>query len=334
MKSISLKQDVALGVTVPSRHARGRAARIGPALDVILANHGYPPVIEQLLAEALVLTALLGSLLKDPSGQLTIQAQTENGIVDLERRERFQPIFVMLLTHRCPGVGDDHLGPLDRLQWIFREENAVAGARHRAHSRVRLEPVGRRHRQLEMHQRRRLDQRVADIVAVAEPCPARSRQLGAMLDHRLHVGQDLARVRQVGQAVDHRHGGILCQLLHLPVMVGADHDRIGEARQDARGVGDGLAAPKLRIAAVEHDRGAAQLAHRQVEAHSGARRVFLEDHRQHRAVQRLVRVRLALGRAGAFFLPLHRLTQNMGDGFPARVGQVEEVARHAASGTS
>ncbi len=78
-----MKQDVALGVTVPSRHARGRAARIGPTLDTILANHGYPPVIEQLLAEALVLTALLGSLLKDPNGQLTIQAQTEAGIVEL-----------------------------------------------------------------------------------------------------------------------------------------------------------------------------------------------------------------------------------------------------------
>ena len=39
--------------------------------------------IEQLLAEALVLTALLGSLLKDPAGQMTLQAQTENGIVDL-----------------------------------------------------------------------------------------------------------------------------------------------------------------------------------------------------------------------------------------------------------
>ena len=83
MTEISLKQDVALGVTVPSRHARGRAARVGPALEMILANHGYPPVIEQLLAEALVLTALFGSLLKDPGGQLTIQAQTENGIVDL-----------------------------------------------------------------------------------------------------------------------------------------------------------------------------------------------------------------------------------------------------------
>ncbi len=83
MSDISLLEDVALGVTVPSRHARGRFARIGPALDTILANHAYPPLIEHLLAEALVLTALLGSLLKDPSGQLTIQAQTENGVVDL-----------------------------------------------------------------------------------------------------------------------------------------------------------------------------------------------------------------------------------------------------------
>ena len=52
-------------------------------LDRILANHDYPPVLETLLAEALVLTALLGSLLKDPSGQLTIQAQTERGAIDL-----------------------------------------------------------------------------------------------------------------------------------------------------------------------------------------------------------------------------------------------------------
>ena len=75
--------DTALGVTIPSRHARGRLVRIGPALDTILANHAYPPVIAQLLAQALALAALLGSLLKDPGGQMTLQAQTENGIVDL-----------------------------------------------------------------------------------------------------------------------------------------------------------------------------------------------------------------------------------------------------------
>ena len=75
--------DAALGVTLPSRHARGRLVRIGPALDAILANHAYPPAMEKLLAEALALTALLGSLLKDPGGQMTLQAQTESGIVDL-----------------------------------------------------------------------------------------------------------------------------------------------------------------------------------------------------------------------------------------------------------
>ena len=83
MPTTNLATDVALGVTIPARHARGRVARIGPVLEEVLANHGYPPVIENLLAEALVLTALLGSLLKDPTGQTTLQAQTENGIVDL-----------------------------------------------------------------------------------------------------------------------------------------------------------------------------------------------------------------------------------------------------------
>jgi molecular chaperone Hsp33 len=79
----NLSTDVALGVTIPGRHARGRTARLGAALDAVLANHDYPPVIEQLLAEALTLTALLGTLLKDKGGQMTLQAQTEGGIVDL-----------------------------------------------------------------------------------------------------------------------------------------------------------------------------------------------------------------------------------------------------------
>lgn len=75
--------DVALGVTIPTRSARGRAARLGPVLDQVLSAHNYPPAIEQILAEALVLTSLLGALLKDPNGQLTLQAQTQEGIVDL-----------------------------------------------------------------------------------------------------------------------------------------------------------------------------------------------------------------------------------------------------------
>ena len=82
-KNISLHLDVALGVTIPARNARGRAVRLAASIASILANHAYPPVIERLLAEALALTALLGSLLKDGGGQMTLQAQTESGLVDL-----------------------------------------------------------------------------------------------------------------------------------------------------------------------------------------------------------------------------------------------------------
>jgi molecular chaperone Hsp33 len=82
MTDIPLTLDVSLGVTIPDRHARGRAVRLGKSIDDILVRHRYPPVIETMLAEALVLTALLGALLKD-GGQMTLQAQTENGIVDL-----------------------------------------------------------------------------------------------------------------------------------------------------------------------------------------------------------------------------------------------------------
>jgi molecular chaperone Hsp33 len=83
MPTVELNSDVALGVAIPSRNARGRIARLGPVVDSILASHDYPPAIEQLLAEALTLTALLGALLKEPQGQLTMQAQTEAGIIDL-----------------------------------------------------------------------------------------------------------------------------------------------------------------------------------------------------------------------------------------------------------
>ncbi len=75
--------DQLLGFTIALRHARGRVVRLGPALDTVLSAHDYPPPIRHLLAEALVLTVLIGSLLKDEGSQLTIQAQTQGGIVAL-----------------------------------------------------------------------------------------------------------------------------------------------------------------------------------------------------------------------------------------------------------
>jgi molecular chaperone Hsp33 len=75
--------DRVLSFTIPARQARGRAVRLGPVLGDVLAAHDYPPLIRNLLAEALVLAALIGALLKDHDSQLTMQAQTGGGAVDL-----------------------------------------------------------------------------------------------------------------------------------------------------------------------------------------------------------------------------------------------------------
>jgi len=75
--------DQALGFTIPARSARGRLVRLGPLLHEILSAHDYPAPIARILSEALTLTALLGAMLKEAGGQLTMQAQTESGIIDL-----------------------------------------------------------------------------------------------------------------------------------------------------------------------------------------------------------------------------------------------------------
>lgn len=75
--------DQVLGFAVPARDVRGRIVRVGPVLDTILAAHDYPAALRNVLAEALILTALMGSLLKAPESQLTLQVQTDAGPVDL-----------------------------------------------------------------------------------------------------------------------------------------------------------------------------------------------------------------------------------------------------------
>lgn len=79
----SANLDEALGFTIPGRNARGRLVRLGPLLEHILSAHDYPAPIARILSEALVMAGLLGSLLKEEEGQLTIQAQTESGVVEL-----------------------------------------------------------------------------------------------------------------------------------------------------------------------------------------------------------------------------------------------------------
>lgn len=60
---------------------RGRAVQLGPLLNAILGRHDYPGPVARLLAEAIVLTALLGTSLKF-DGKFTVQTKGD-GPVDL-----------------------------------------------------------------------------------------------------------------------------------------------------------------------------------------------------------------------------------------------------------
>ena len=75
--------DTLLGFTLPGRNARGRIVRMEGVLEEVLSAHNYPAPITHLLSEALVLGALMGGLLKGEHAQMTLQAQTQGGIVSL-----------------------------------------------------------------------------------------------------------------------------------------------------------------------------------------------------------------------------------------------------------
>lgn len=75
--------DRILGFSVGARNVRGRVVRLDTALNAVLTAHAYPAPLARLLGEALVMTALLGSLLREDEGQLTLQAQSKGGFVDL-----------------------------------------------------------------------------------------------------------------------------------------------------------------------------------------------------------------------------------------------------------
>src|SRR6201986_1427876 len=87
------QDDAVLPFEVASLDLRGRLTRLGPRLDDLLAKHDYPPPVAKLLAEAIVLTTLLGSSLKF-DGRFILQTQTDGPvsflIVDFHSRDRLR----------------------------------------------------------------------------------------------------------------------------------------------------------------------------------------------------------------------------------------------------
>jgi molecular chaperone Hsp33 len=70
---------------------RGRAVQAGPVLDAILGRHDYPEPVARLLAEALVLTALLGASLKF-EGKFSLQTRSDG------------PVDMLVADYSTPGA--------------------------------------------------------------------------------------------------------------------------------------------------------------------------------------------------------------------------------------
>jgi molecular chaperone Hsp33 len=83
LEGVAPVADRVLGFSVGQRNVRGRVVRLDAALNAVLAAHDYPAPLATLLGQALVLTALLGATLREDEGQLTLQAQSKGGPVDL-----------------------------------------------------------------------------------------------------------------------------------------------------------------------------------------------------------------------------------------------------------
>src|SRR5438105_13491742 len=82
--------DTILPFRVEALDLRGRVVRLGPAIDAILSQHGYPEPVAELLGEATVLAVLLGWTLKFEGGFI-LQTQSDG------------PVRMLVIDSTTPG---------------------------------------------------------------------------------------------------------------------------------------------------------------------------------------------------------------------------------------
>src|SRR2546423_76557 len=132
------------------------------------------------------------------------------------------------------------------------------------------------------------------------------------------VGQDLAGVRAVGEAVDDRLLGRPRQLLEVLVRAQPGHRPVDVAVEDPRGVGDGLPDPELDVVLAERRGRAAEPCDADLEGDPGAVRRLLEEHGEMAALEGPLAPPAGLDRMGQ--------VEGGSELGPVEVGQVEEVA--------
>mmetsp|Transcript_4906 Transcript_4906/g.14214 ORF Transcript_4906/g.14214 Transcript_4906/m.14214 type:complete len:210 (+) Transcript_4906:2822-3451(+) len=121
--------------------------------------------------------------------------------------------------------------------------------------------------------------RVHNVVPIADIHDLKVLIPSKMLFHGQDVRHDLTRMVVVSEAVDHRHGGILCEIDNILVVKEAGHDDVVVPAQDPGDVLRGLPAAELDRVWVEVDGVPPEPIEPRLEAHPGAHRGLREYHR-------------------------------------------------------
>lgn len=87
----ALADDRVLPFQIEDMDLRGRIARLGPSIDMLLSRHRYPPLVARVIGEAAVLAVLLGTALKF-DGRFQVQTKSDGPIsmivVDFEAPDK------------------------------------------------------------------------------------------------------------------------------------------------------------------------------------------------------------------------------------------------------
>src|SRR5512134_163303 len=237
---------------------------------------------------------LLRDLLPAMGGQAVHDDRALPGVpqkarVDAVAPERLQAApTLLLLSHAGPDVRHHDVGALRGLRRVADEPDVAlpAGRGLPQDLRVRLEPLRAGDPEGEPEKMRRLHPGMGDVVAVADEGDLHPAEVEAPLLRGHQVGEHLAGVVIVGQAVDHgdaRPGG---HLLHRLLAERPDHDGVYVPGEHPGRVPDGLSAADLGVRRGQEQGVPPEAGHADLEGHPGPGGRLLEDHRQRLPRQR------------------------------------------------
>ena len=155
---------------------------------------------------------------------------------------------------------------------------------------------------------------MGDVVAIADIRDRDAVKVGPFaLADREDVGETLARMGEIGEAVDHRHRAVPRELLDRFVRVHPQHYRIGHSARDASDVRDALAAAEADLGRRQIDTVAAELRDADVERKACAQARLFEDEGDRAAGQPAAR-RSSLESRGLVEQPGELVALQIGDG--------------------